>query len=70
MLERLQRPKFQKFSMNRVNPVTLSSCRGQHGASYAAVTEIHKRMNPHVACNRIEALYGLFDAEAGVHARN
>jgi len=37
---------------------------------FNAVTEVHKRVNPHTACKRGEALYGLFDAEAGVHARN
>jgi hypothetical protein len=27
-------------------------------------------VNPHTACRRGEALYGLFDAEANMHGRN
>ena len=34
---------------------------------FNAVTEVHKGVNPHTACRRGEALYGLFDAETGVH---
>jgi hypothetical protein len=37
---------------------------------FNAVTEVHKQVNPHTACRRGEALYGLFDAETGVHCRN
>jgi len=37
---------------------------------FNAVTEVHKRVNPHTACRRGEALYGLFDAEANMHGRN
>jgi hypothetical protein len=37
---------------------------------FNAVTEVHKRVNPHTACKRGEALYGLFDAEANIHGRN
>jgi hypothetical protein len=37
---------------------------------FNAVTEVHKGVNPHTACRRGEALYGLFDAETGVHIRN
>jgi len=34
---------------------------------FNAVTEVHKGVNPHTVCRRGEALYGLFDAETGVH---
>ena len=34
---------------------------------FNAVTEVHKRVNPHTACRRGEALYGLFDLETNVH---
>jgi hypothetical protein len=27
-------------------------------------------VNPHTACRRGEALYGLFDTETGTHGRN
>ena len=37
---------------------------------FNAVTEVHKRVNPHTACRRGEALYGLFDSVAMVHQRN
>ena len=37
---------------------------------FNAVTEVHKRVNPHTACRRGEALYGLFDAEASMQGRN
>jgi hypothetical protein len=37
---------------------------------FNAVTEVHKRVNPHTACKRGEALYGLFDAETQTHGRN
>jgi hypothetical protein len=37
---------------------------------FNAVTEVHKHVNPHTACRRGEALYGLFDAEANTHGRN
>ena len=37
---------------------------------FNAVTEVHKRVSPHTACKRGEALYGLFDAEANMHGRN
>jgi hypothetical protein len=34
---------------------------------FNAVTEVHKRVNPHTACRRGEALYGPFDLETNVH---
>ena len=37
---------------------------------FNAVTEVHKRVNPHTACRRGEALYGLFDSETQTHGRN
>ncbi len=37
---------------------------------FNAVTEVHKGVNPHTVCRRGEALYGLFDAETGVHSGN
>jgi hypothetical protein len=37
---------------------------------FNAVTEVHKRVNPHTACRRGEALYGLFDSEVGVRGQN
>jgi hypothetical protein len=37
---------------------------------FNAVTEVHKGANPHTVCRRGEALYGLFDAETGVHSGN
>jgi hypothetical protein len=37
---------------------------------FNAVTEVHKQVNLHTACRRGEALYGLFDAETGVHCQN
>ena len=37
---------------------------------FNAVTEVHKRVNPHTACRRGEALYGLFDADTQTHGRN
>ena len=37
---------------------------------FNAVTEVHKQVNPHTACKRGEALYGLFDSVAMVHSRN
>jgi hypothetical protein len=37
---------------------------------FNAVTEVHKLVNPHTACKRGEALYGLFDTEVGVHSGN
>jgi hypothetical protein len=33
-------------------------------------TEAHKRVNPHTALRRGEALFGLFDAETGALGRN
>ena len=37
---------------------------------FNAVTEVHKRVNPHTACRRGEALYGLFDSETHTNGRN
>ncbi len=37
---------------------------------FNAMTEVHKRVNPHTACRRGKALYGLFDSETGVHCGN
>lgn len=37
---------------------------------FNAVTEVHKQVNPHTACRRGEALYGLFDSEVGVRGQN
>jgi hypothetical protein len=37
---------------------------------FNAVTEVHKRLNPHTACRRGEALYGLFDRETDLDLRN
>jgi hypothetical protein len=37
---------------------------------FNAVTEVHKRLNPHTACRRAEALYGLFDRETDLDLRN
>jgi hypothetical protein len=37
---------------------------------FNAFTEAHKKVNPHTALRRGEALYGLFDAETGALGRN
>ena len=37
---------------------------------FNAVTEVHKRLNPHTASKRAESLYGLFDRETDLALRN